>query len=254
MKKVKFALLHLLLIAGDIPHNQRLIETALKLIKGKEVDWVLTPELAVSGLQFSKKLGTEWISSQPDKWMTHFMKLVKTANVNVFLGCPEKANDGKLYNAIFVINRKGKLIGKQQKISSITDDWSTSGTSINPIDIEGSKVGIVICADAYTNYVSHTLLTKGAEIIIAPSAWGPGLHGPNGEWEQRSAETNLPFIVCNRTGEDETVSFWEAESSVIKSGKRLLTYQSKQSAVVTFDWDLEKNELLSKEWEVLEIL
>ncbi|RBW71097.1 carbon-nitrogen hydrolase family protein [Bacillus taeanensis] len=254
MKKIKIAFLHLLPLAGNITHNQQLIEKALTLIQDKKVDWFLTPELAVSGLQFSKKFGTNWINRQPDEWMTNFIKLVKTVNVNVFLGCPEKSADGKLYNTVFVINRSGELIGKQRKISSVTDDWSTSGEFIEPINVEGSKVGIVICADAYTNHVSNTLLAKGAEIIIAPSSWGPGLHGPNGEWEQRSVETNLPFIVCNRTGEDETVSFWEAESSVIKNGKRLLAYQSKQSAVVTFDWDLDRNELLSKEFEVLEML
>lgn len=250
MKKIKISLLHLLPIAGDIKHNQNLIEEAVKLVANKNVDWIIMPELITSGLQFSQKIGMNWIKQQPDEWMNKFCKLIKTLNVNVFLGCPEQSENGNLYNSIFVINRNGELIGRQRKISSVTDDWSSSGTEIEVINIENIKVGIVICADAYTQDVAKTLVAKGAEIIVAPSAWGPGLHGPNGEWEQRSIDTGLPLFVCNRTGEDETVTFWEAESLVIYNGERLLSHKSLKSAILTFEWDIEKMYLLSNDFEV----
>ena len=250
MRKIKVALLHLLPIAGDIQYNQDLIERAVKLAADKNIDWIITPELAVSGLQFSRKMGTDWISVQPDKWMIHFCALVKSIKANVFLGCPEKSEDGELYNSVFVINRDGKLIAKQSKISTISDGWCRSGTSIETIDMEGVKVGIMICADAYTDKMASTLFAKGAEMIIAPSSWGPGLHGPNGEWEQRSIDTGLPVFVCNRTGEDETITFWEAESMIIKNGKRLLSHKSVQSAILTFEWNVENMDLISSDFQV----
>lgn len=249
MRQIRIALLHLLPIARDIKYNQKLIEKAVKLASDKNVDWIITPELAVSGLQFSQKIGTDWIKQQPDEWMTNFIALVKSIKTNVLLGCPEKSDD-KLYNSVFVINRDGDLIGRQRKITSITDDWSTAGKCIEPIDLENVKIGVLICADSYTKNIADTLLVKGAVILVAPSAWGPGLHGPNGEWEQRSLETGLPLFVCNRTGEDETVTFWEAESLIIKNGKRLLTHKSVQSAILTFDWNIEKMDLISSNFEV----
>ena len=87
-------------------------------------------------------------------------------------------------------------------------------------------------------------------MIVAPSSWGPGLHGPNGEWEQRSIDTGLPLFVCNRTGEEETVTFWEAESMIIKNGKRLLSHKSEQSAILTFEWNVEKMDLISSDFQV----
>ncbi|WP_378541111.1 carbon-nitrogen hydrolase family protein [Neobacillus cucumis] len=250
LRKLRVALLHLLPIAGDIKKNQILIEKAVKQAADQNVDWIITPELAVSGLQFSQKIGTKWIKKQPDEWMTNFLALVKSLNMYVLLGCPEKSENGELYNSVFVINRDGKLIGKQRKITSMIDDWSTSGDFIEPIDMENVKIGVLICADAYTTNIADTLLAKGAEILVAPSAWGPGLHGPNGEWEQRSIDTGLCLFVCNRTGEDESVTFWEAESLIIKNGKHLLSHKSKQSAILTFDWDLEKMDLISPDFEV----
>lgn len=108
----------------------------------------------------------------------------------------------------------------------------------------------MICADAYTSKIADALLAKGAEIIVAPSSWGPSLHGPNGEWEQRTFDTGLPLFVCNRTGEDETVTFWGAESMIIKNGKRLLSHKLIQSTILTFDWDVENMELISNKFQV----
>ena len=122
--------MHLLPIAGDIRYNQNLIEKAVKMAAEKSADWIITSELAVSGLQFSKKIGTDWINHQPDEWMNHFFSLVKSINAHVFLGCPEKSNDGKLYNSVFVINKNGDLVGKQRKVSILSDGWSNSGPTL----------------------------------------------------------------------------------------------------------------------------
>ncbi len=249
MEKIRVALLHLLPIAGDIPYNQGLVEKAIEQAKHKQVDWIITPELIVSGLQFANKVGTDWIEQQPDTWLTKLCSLARSANANVFIGCPEKGAEDHLYNSVFVIDRKGNLVGKQQKISSVTDQWSSSGTVVEAITLDNIKVGLMICADAYTKEVAETLLNKGVDIIVAPCSWGPGLHGPKGEWEQRSKDTGLPVFVCNRTGEDENVSFWEAESIVIKDGKRLLSYKSAQSSILYFDWDLQGMDVISKAFE-----
>ncbi len=250
MRKIRIALLHLLLRNGDIKYNQNLLEKAIEQAAKKDVDWVITPELATSGLQFTQNIGTDWINEQPDQWMARLQNTVRSLKTTVFIGCAERSNQSnKLYNSVFVIDQKGNLIGKQQKITRV-DGWSASGKVIEPIDLGNIKVGVLICADSYTNQFADNLLSKGAEILVAPSAWGPGLHGPEGEWEQRSIDTGLPVFVCNRTGEDTTVSFWEAESSVIKDGKRLLSHQSAQSSILTFDWDLDNMNLTSSQFDV----
>ncbi|MEB1808569.1 MAG: carbon-nitrogen hydrolase family protein [Bacillaceae bacterium] len=249
MKKIKIALLHLFPIAGDLTYNRILIEKGVKQAATRNVDWVITPELAVSGLQFDHLIGTDWIYEQPDEWMTSFMHVIQTLNTTVFLGCAERSEEGALFNSVFVINGEGKLIGKQRKLARI-DRWSTPGSVLDPVTIGDVKVGILICADAYTKRIADTLKENGADMIVAPSSWGPGLHGPDGEWEQRSIDTGLPLIVCNRTGEDKDVSFWKAESSVIVNGKRVISHHSEQSAILTFEWDLDDMELLSSKFEV----
>ena len=181
--------------------------------------------------------------------MSSFCELVKGLGVNVFLSLPERdSQDNGLYNSVFFIDSRGAIGARHRKINTISDGWSSSGSTIEPFDWNGTKVGILLCADAYTSHVADTLRSKGAQILMSPAAWGPGLYGPNGEWEQRTVETGLPLIVCNRTGEDSTRSFCSAESLVVINGQKVLRHTSFGSVVLTFDWDLERMALLSPEF------
>ena len=152
--------------------------------------------------------------------------------------CPER-DSGRLYNSVFVINPRGEIIGKHRKINVRSDSlsWSSPGEVVVPLQCDGMKVGLLVCADAFTPGIAGTLKSKGAQILVSPASWGPGIHGPNGEWEKRTRETDLPLIVCNRTGAEKTLDFWKAPSLVVKNGRRLLSHTSQQSAVLIFDWN-----------------
>lgn len=239
------ALLHLAPSSGDLVNNRQTLVKAVQAAKKREAQWIITPELCTSGLQFSSRIGTEWIKKQSELWMLNFSQKISSINAVMFLGCPERGEDEKYYNTVFVIDRNGKVVNKQRKLTSYIDKWSTAGDRIVPIQVSSITVGIVICADASIETISEVLRKEDIEMIIAPSSWGPGLYGPQGEWEALSKKSSLPLIVCNRTGKEETLSFWDAESMVIKNGKRCLVHSSRRPAVLTFDWDFQTMELRS---------
>ena len=152
---------------------------------------------------------------------------------------------------MFVISPKGEIIGKHSKVKALRgpEGWSTPGQQIDPIAIDGISVGVLVCADAYKNEVAQELKDKGAQILVSPAAWGPGSCAPDGEWEQRTIDTDIPIIVCNRSGiEDEELDYRRAESVVAKDGKRLLDGISERSVILSFDWDLDSMTSLSSEF------
>jgi hypothetical protein len=55
--------------------------------------------------------------------------------------------------------------------------------------------------------------------------------------------------VCNRTGPDRTLDFTAAESVVIKDGERLLTLSSDRSTVFTVDWNLQRQNLATTQYQ-----
>jgi predicted amidohydrolase len=119
-----------------------------------------------------------------------------------------------------------------------SEAWSTPGGEAAPIEVAPvGRVGVLVCADAYSPWIAKSLAAQGARLLVSCAAWAPGLHGPNGEWEQCTRDTGLALVVCNRTGPDETMSFTDAESGVVAGGRKVLSLRSERSALFAIDWD-----------------
>jgi len=116
--------------------------------------------------------------------------------VTVFLSHPERDGpSGKCYNTLFVIAADGRIAGKHRKICTLSgaEGWSSPGeVVILSLCHRWGASGLLICADAYTPTIATTLKAQGPRYWVSAAAWGPGLHGPNGEWERCSARQGSP--------------------------------------------------------------
>jgi predicted amidohydrolase len=250
---LRISLLHLALEPGALESNKELVEQGVCRAASLGSEWIVTPELCISGYQFVDTIGTKWIEPHPDDATTSFCALAKLHQVVIFLGHIERDQIGGLYNCSFMIDSNGEIIGHHRKINIAAESWSSAGSIIEPAQWRDLKIGMLVCADSYSPNIAGELCAKGARLLISSAAWGPGLHGPEGEWELRTVETGLPLIVCNRTGRETSLDFSRAESLVIKNGQRLLSHNSKQSAVLTFDWSFERMAPISAEFLISEI-
>ena len=253
---LRIALLHLAPIPGDITKNRRLVEKAVNAAARLGATWIITPELIVTGYTFADSIGTKWIVPQPDPWMTHMSRLAARLRVTLFLSCPEQDRTShKLYNSLFAIAADGTIVGTHRKIHTLrvgSEAWSTPGTQAVAVPVPPfTRVGMLICADAYTSEIARNLQAQGAQLLVSSAAWAPGLHGPNGEWERCTRDTGLPLLVCNRTGPDKTLDFRQAESVVAKDGQRLLSLSSARSAIFVIEWDVKTQTLAKQDYQTV---
>lgn len=250
---LRIAFLHLAPRFDDLAYNRHLVERAVTTAAGLGAQWVLTPELCICGYTFADQLGTDWIAPQPDTWMKEFCQLTAQLYVTVFLSHPERDRQTtKLYNSVFVISAQGTILGTHRKINTLrvgSEAWSSPGDQASPILLSPTqRVGVLICADAYSPEIAKSLRAQGAQLLVSSAAWAPGLHGPNGEWERCTRDTGLPLFVCNRTGPDYTLDFTNAESVVVKDGRCLLSLRAERSAIFTMDWNLQTQSLVTAEY------
>ena len=253
MNPIRISLLHMAPVTGEVERNRRALEAGLRSAAQLGAQWVVTPELCVPGYLFAAKIGTDWILPQPDPWMKQFCKLAAQLGLTVFLSHPDRdPNTDKLYNSVFLINSKGHITGTHSKVKALggAEAWSSPGQVVQPLEQDGVKVGILVCADAYKNDVSALLKDRGAQVLVSPASWGPGECAPNGEWEQRSLDTGLPIIVCNHTGvEPGEIDYRQAESVVAREGLRLLSAYSDRPVLLSFDWDMDRMAPLSSDFQ-----
>jgi hypothetical protein len=103
----------------------------------------------------------------------------KAREMNCYIVCAYiEKRDEKLYNTAAVIDRKGELAGRYQKIhptiGEIDDHVAPGGTQPAVIATDFGKIGCQICFDA--NWPEHwkTLVDAGAEMIFFSSAFSGG--------------------------------------------------------------------------------
>jgi predicted amidohydrolase len=235
----RIALLHLAPALGRLRENREEIERGTRLAASLGANWVLSGELVVPGFHFEPVIGTDWIVTEPSRWLTSYAGLARELGVSLFINHPERHGD-RCFNTLFAFDTTGVLCGRHRKVcvTPLVEDWSTAGDDIRPVMVDGVNVGLLVCADAYPPEITTRLKDLGAEVLLSSAAWHPGEWGPSGEWEARSAEAQLPLIVCNRTGVDADVSFTDSESVLIEAGRRVATLTSRSSTVFLIELDL----------------
>ena len=248
--KLTIAMLHLNLRYADVEYNASLIGKGIELAVENNADWVMTPELSLTGYRFDVKIGTGWIAKGPDKHVRRVQALAKKHEVTVFLSHLERIDTGtgddKLFNTMFVIDKAGTIIGRHRKINIIpvAESWSTAGIKPLVVNVDGYDVGLLICADAWPPTHAKSLQSQGAELILSSASWAPGEYGPENTWEKRSRETGLPVFVNNRTGIERQFDLTDSVSAVSYHGERLLSHQSPESQLVIVNWNVQKNVLI----------
>jgi predicted amidohydrolase len=247
---LRIGLLHLSPRLGALDANRALIESGTRAAAGLGAEWIISGELVVCGYRFAPVLGTDWVGEQPDPWMRRLGEVNAELGVVSFVSHPERDSaGGRLFNSLFVIGRDGRLLGRQRKLrpTPVSEGWANRGEFSRPIVVDGLKIGLLVCADAYAAEPAVRLRTAGAEMLASPAAWWPGRWGPNGEWEARTRESGLPLIVCKRTGREGASHMVGAESVIVDRGAKLLTLRATESTVFVVECDLDHGHIASCE-------
>ena len=255
---MKIALCHLEISQGPEQKNIELIEQAVRLAADHGAKWIVTPETAVQGYYFYKLNPAVTVDQQPTVKLNRLAALVKAYGLFLFLGCGEYDSQLKCnFNSCIIWGPDGKICGRHRKLISHgigAEAWAKQATALEPVACSGIKVGALVCADAWYSEHAQVMQQEGAQIIIDIAAWPPTevCGNPLGAWENCSAVTGLPMLVCNQTGNTEWMDMTLGQSVAIEAGKTKLSYCGEQ-AVLLFDWDKQSGKILSDKFTVLKI-
>lgn len=159
-------------------------------------------------------------------------------------GSPEK----KKYDASFLIDRKGRIIGCQKMVHIAQaplfyeqDYYTPSGDGFHVYDAEGMKTGIVVCFDRHYPESIRTEALLGAELILIPTANVKSEPMEMFEQEIRvQAYQNCCYIaMCNRVGKEAAMDF-AGESLVVDPDGNVIAKAGAEEELLIADLDPEK--------------
>jgi predicted amidohydrolase len=211
--------------------------------------WVL-PELCTTGYQFSSIEQIESLAEPfPEgKSASAISSLSKKIQSTIVIGVMERKGE-KFYNSAVVFD-KGEFIGVYRKMHLFWEEkkWFSPGNEIPLIfDLNGIKVGVMICFDWIFPEVARTLALKGAQIIAHPS--NLVLLFCQNAMITRSIENRIFTATANRIGTEsidgkEPLTFTGKSQITSPKGKRLgILSDSEQGVLVV---DINPNESLDK--------
>ncbi len=230
----------------------------LKAVKQKP-DIICLPENFLSS-----KHSQEDAQNTHSKLLSEFQNLAKKYKVNLVLGSilvPTK-NPKKVTNTCFVINRKGEIIHRYDKmymynvkrkdITYIESAETIPGNNHGIFKLENIKMGIGICVDVRYPEYFRELTNQGAEIVFLPSNFrkATGHIAWDALTRARAIENQLYFCACGQTGNigEKTRC---GNSRIISYNGEILEEIGQEEGIVTATLDLKKLRQFRKEFPVL---
>jgi predicted amidohydrolase len=127
----------------------------------------------------------------------------------IVIGCARRAED-RLFNGALVIDADGSIAGwaHKQFLWHFDRQWFAAGEELHPIDTAAGRLGVLVCADGRIPTIAGTLVDRGAEVLVMPTAWVTSGRDPahleNVQADLlariRARENGVPFVAANKCG------------------------------------------------------
>jgi NAD+ synthase (glutamine-hydrolysing) len=241
-------------VLGDLAKNAQLILDAAKNAAAKDAKLLVTPELSLTGYPPEDLLLRDAFIQAVDQQLNQLAQaLTIYPNLRVLVGHPQRTSAGLQNMASILFG--GKVIASyaKQKLPNheVFDEvrYFEPGNDACVIDIDGTKIGILICEDSWHSGPAAQAKHAGAELLIVSNA--SPYHLEKQELRQQVIksivlETCLPLVYLNAVGGQDELVFDGASFALTKSGEVALSLPHFKEclAFIEFNQDPTINDLV----------
>lgn len=198
------------------------VETAKYILSRHEgTDLFVLPELYLGGYTTS---GVENLAFDLDGPEVGAMaRLARESDAAMVFGLHERVPGG-VANSALCVDRGGNFSGLYRKTHLFGEEREAfvAGDELLVVDLEGTKVGLMICFDVEFPEVARSLALAGADLLVTISAnMDPFGRDHDVFVTARALENGLPHVYVNQVGEGEAFRFAGGTMAVSPDGDRL---------------------------------
>ena len=249
---MKIALAQINCVVGDIAGNtNKIIDYANRAYEGG-ASLVITPELALCGYPPEDLLFRDDFNAACENALQRIATSLPA--ITLLIGHPHQENH-KRYNAASVIE-SGKIIATYHKQClpnyGVFDEerYFEAGEDTLVFSHNGTKFGVMICADGWEAAPALKALRAGAEFLLSLNASPYHMDKLKTRVEvlaERAKETGLPIIYTNLVGGQDELVFDGASFVLDNTGKVTQQLPSFIEALSFVEVVLDKNEDKNKD-------
>jgi predicted amidohydrolase len=174
-------------------------------VRTADVDLLIFPELFLTGYNIGADR-LRALAEPADGESAQAAAAIARANSTALLyGYPERGDDGRIYNSAILIGRDGERLANFRKLhlfGAMESAVFTAGEDTAVMaEIEGIKLGILICYDVEFPEAVRGLALRGADLVAVPTAlMRPYEFVPRMLIPTRAYENSVCVAYANRCG------------------------------------------------------
>jgi len=213
------------LLVGDIQANtQAIIQLANSLATSNQADLLLLPELTLTGYPPEDLLLRPALQGRIETALQQLQEEVQ--GISLIVGYPRVKN-GQLFNAAGVLHQ-GEWVAEYFKQllpnEQVFDEerYFTAGQEACVVEINGCKLGILICEDLWQPEPAAATVAAGADVLLALNAspWHEGKQYERLHLAQQHCQALArPLVYCNLVGGQDELLFDGASFALNATGK-----------------------------------
>jgi len=148
---------------------------------------------------------------------------------------------GTFFNSGLVVTADG-VIGSADKcfLWHFDERWFARGNSLEPVDTPLGRLGVFVCADGRIPTIASTLVDRGAELLVMPTAWVTSGRDPaaleNIQADLmiavRARENGVPIVAANKCGTEARSVLYCGKSTIAAADGTIVARGSQDHAEI----------------------
>ncbi|MEZ5934341.1 MAG: carbon-nitrogen hydrolase family protein [Alphaproteobacteria bacterium] len=171
-------------------------------------------------------------------------EIAKGNGIALLYGYPERGADGRIYNAALLIDRQGRTLANHRKTHLFGDiDRRAFSPGDGPptlAEVDGIKLGILICYDVEFPENTRLLALEGADLVLVPTAlMAPYDFIARSLVPARAYENQVFMAYANRIGSERELTYL-GQSCIVSPDGADLARAGRDDELITADLEFSR--------------
>ncbi|MCI3943400.1 carbon-nitrogen hydrolase [Pseudomonas syringae] len=225
----------------DVSGNLNRLEQQAIAAAGQGALVLVCPEMFLTGYNIGADAVVELAQPSDGLAATRIAAIAQASGIAILYGYPERGADEQIYNAVQLIDSHGVSVCNYRKthlFSELDRSMFTAGDDHCPVvELNGWKLGLLICYDVEFPENTRRLALAGAELILVPTAnMAPYDFVCDVTVRARAFENHCYVVYANYCGSEGEIRYCGLSSLCAPDGSRpLLAGQDEDLLVGTLD-------------------
>lgn len=207
-------------VAGNLKRLHQLAQEA------NDADLLVLPEMFLTGYNIGVEAVGALAETQDGPSAQSIAALAKNSGVAILYGYPERGADGQIYNAVQLIDANGQRLCNYRKthlFGDLDNSMFSAGDDDFPlVELNGWKLGFLICYDLEFPENTRRLALARAELILVPTAnMVPFDFVADVTVRARAFENQCYVAYANYCGQEGEIQYCGQSSIAAPDGQRI---------------------------------